>query len=136
MENLSEYITSIEEKITELKEKLEIQNYKKQATRISYGNLMREPEKYEGQVVTFVGEIFQKINDREYLLNTKYDEFLGYYDDKIYLKSKKNYKILEKDIIRIYGTFKGLFSYTTVLGDEVEVPYIEIEVVEFLSRRH
>lgn len=138
LENLSEYITSIEEKITELKEKLEIQNYKKQASRVSYGNLMREPEKYEGMVVTFAGQVFDRIDEQDYYylyLHSKYDEYYGYYDDVIIIKVEKNIKVIEQDIIRFYGVFKNLHTYTTIRGDEITVPFIEAEIVEFLSKR-
>lgn len=58
----------------------------------------------------------------------------GYYEDTVlisYQKSDKNEsRILENDIVNIYGVSNGNTSYTSVLGSEVNLPIIDAFIVE------
>ena len=39
-------------------------------------------------------------------------------------------KILENDIITIYGTAKGDYSYTSIMGAKVTLPKIDADFIE------
>lgn len=42
----------------------------------------------------------------------------------------RDLKILEDDIVIIYGTYEGLKTYTSVLGGEITIPHINAEIIE------
>ncbi|OQB11612.1 MAG: hypothetical protein BWY15_02439 [Firmicutes bacterium ADurb.Bin193] len=45
-------------------------------------------------------------------------------------KSAEESRILENDIVTIYGTMNGLKTYQSVLGNQVTVPCIVAEYIE------
>ena len=42
----------------------------------------------------------------------------------------KNGRILEDDYITVYGTARGLHSYTATLGKTITLPLVEGEILE------
>lgn len=105
-------------------------------TGISFDDLSRNPDSYEGKKVQFTGEVLQVTeltNEVQIRLATKANSWGGYSDDVIYLYFDSNLissRILEEDIITIYGTSRGLHSYTTVLGANMTLPLIEVAKID------
>lgn len=136
IENEKDYINKIQEKLKDLKEKEKIISYKNQAKSIKYSSLLRTPDKYMDEIVVFKGQVMQKITPNEFLVNTHYEPYLDYFSgDTIYIVTNKKLPIIEDDIIKIYGEFKGLYSYTTIAGVENEVPHINAEIIEIIEKR-
>ena len=59
----------------------------------------------------------------------------GYlWDNTIYVeytrKTENESRILEDDIIYLYGTLNGVTTYTTVLGSDVTIPYMLAEYID------
>jgi hypothetical protein len=58
----------------------------------------------------------------------------GYYSDTVYVtytrKSENEDRILEDDIITIYGTLGGIETYISILGADVSLPKINAEYIE------
>ena len=48
----------------------------------------------------------------------------GFYDDDILVVYEEKTKILEDDIVTIYGQAGGNYTYETVLGANKEVPIV------------
>lgn len=109
--------------------------YKAQCQKISYKDLARYPEKYKGEYVKFSGEIVQVCSEAksEYYYSTYRLATYRGYDNVIYIYVD-NYgsgrRILEDDKVTIYGKYKGLYTYTTVMGASVTIPSIEVEYIE------
>lgn len=105
-------------------------------TGITYDNLARDPDKYKGKKVKFTGKVLQVTeltNEIQIRLATKSDAWGGYYEDVVYLyfeSSLVSSRILEDDIITIYGTAQGLHSYTTVLGANVTLPLVKVDKID------
>ena len=108
-------------------------NYMAKCKSISYKELARNPQKYEGQMIKFTGKVFQV---QEGLINmymiSVTNKGYGYYDDNVYV----NYfslddetRVLEDDIVTFYGTFKGLKTYTTVRGDSRTIPEVTAKYI-------
>lgn len=121
-------------------EKLE-KIYKENCSKVSYKEIARNPDKYTGKQVKFTGEVSQVIESAwgtgvTLLVNVTKDEY-GLYDDTIYVdytpKSSGEERILEDDIITIYGDFEGLTSYTSVLGAKITVPQINASYIDIKS---
>ena len=75
--------------------------------------MARNPDDYEGKKVKFKGEVLQvaEVNSEiQIRLATKSNSWGGYSDNVIYIYFDESLisRILEDDIITIYGTAKGL----------------------------
>ncbi len=104
-------------------------------TGITFEQLSRNPNDYINKKVKFTGSILQII-EGDTGVNMIRLATDGRYDDIIlahYLTDIIDVRLLEDDEITIYGVFKGLMSYETVLGSSVTLPYILIDRIEFLS---
>ena len=125
--------------------------YKEKCKNISYEELSRNPSQYEGELVTFTGKITQVMEADEinipffngdddkqntYMIYVGYNNILeDYYDDMIacLYSPKDSSRLLEGDIVTLYGVYKGLSTYKrTVTKENVKIPqilapYIDIE---------
>lgn len=123
----------------------DIEKLIEQCDEYTYKQMARNPNDYIGKLVKLKGEVIQVMEeDLNVILRVditftpySYDPNEGYYQDTIYVDYKKtDYnedRILEDDIVTIYGVSNGNTSYTTVLGAEVTLPSItafEIDVNE------
>ncbi len=102
------------------------------AVSVSYEDLMRYSESYSGKWVCFTGEIIQVVSDipeLELRIATKEDEWMGYWEEIIYLYAG-NYsgmRLLEGDLIQFCGVSKGILTYEAILGNQISVPEIETD---------
>lgn len=100
-------------------------------TGITYKQLARTPDEYKGKKVKFQGTVLQVIegdDENQGRLATKdgYDDviYFGYDPDLL------DVRLLEDDVITIYGTSIGVYSYTTVMGATVTLPAVWIDRIE------
>ena len=102
-----------------------------------YETLARDPKTYIGKKAMFRGEVIQVIEDSGITVlrvNVNQDEW-GYWEDTMYvwyIPMPDEPRILEDDIITMYGEMQDLMSYETVMGSTVTIPqlyaqYIDIE---------
>ncbi len=119
-----------EKKEAEEKSKREAEEKKGYDTGIKYNDLARYPDDFEGKKVKFKGEVVQVTeinNEVQIRLATKKNSWGGYSDDIVYVyfdKSLVSGRILEDDVITVYGVSKNLYSYTSVLGATITIPLI------------
>lgn len=105
-------------------------------TGITFNDLSRNPDDYKGKKVKFTGEVLQVTelpSEIQIRLATKPNGWGGYSDNVVYLyfdSALISSRILEDDIITVYGVAQGLHSYTTVLGANVTLPLIEVEKID------
>jgi len=106
------------------------------AITISYDELFRHNETYIGDIIYFRGKIIQVVNKvfggYTWRVATGASEFFGYVGDVLWV----NYdgpRFLEGDIIDLYGKFKGLRTYTAVLGNQVTIPEINALQVDLVQ---
>lgn len=112
--------------------------YKNSCKKMSFKNLSRNPDKYKGEKLTYTGQVIQVQEDEHLLddnttvnlrINVTKDKY-GLWTDTIFATveiPKGADRILENDIITIWGKCEGKYSYTSVLGAEVTVPKIDIK---------
>lgn len=103
---------------------------------ISYDELMRNSDNYVGEIVYKRAEILQ-VSERstdKYVLRvaTKWSEY-GYYEDIIWVECEGD-RLLEGDIIDVWGESKGLETYDAVLGNQVTIPKIDSVHVELVTK--
>lgn len=117
---------------------------------ISYEGLMRNPSDHKNKLISYEGLITQIVdsdNIRNYHIYTDY--YTGYRGTrywssgriKSYWKSEhveedyttfdiEGERLLEEDLVRVYGIFRGLHTYETTQGDTNTVPNVEIRHIE------
>jgi hypothetical protein len=109
---------------------------KAKAQTIAYESLAREPSKYTGTTVTFTGKVIQvQESGRSVTLRVDVTKGpFGSWSDTIYVEYRRTSdtepRILEGDIIRLYGDFKGLKSYKAIMGQTITIPRVVAGVVE------
>jgi hypothetical protein len=86
----------------------------------------------ENDLLIFSGKVFQKVNDTEYLIDTKNTDF-GYAGNKVYLTFNTEQKIIVGDVIKVYGKYKGTEKYTAVFGVDNEVPKVQGDFTDVLQ---
>ncbi len=106
------------------------------AVSVSYEDLMRYSESYEGKWVCFEGQIVQVISDVpniELRVSTKKEDMGEYWDleplyleDIVYLYAEdySGERLLEEDIIQFCGKSIGTLTYEAVLGNQMSIPGI------------
>ncbi len=111
-------------------------SYIPKCTTIDYKSLARNPNSYIGRNYTFTGEVIQVLNgpnnkiDLRVNVTPKRYEYLNetYYEDTMYVtyqySSSTESRILEDDIITLYGSFAGIYSYESVMGAQISIPLI------------
>ncbi len=114
-------------------------DFKKSCTKVAYEDLARNPENYKGQNLKFKGEVIQceQSYGTEYYarVNVTVDEY-GYYSDTIYVTfeiPEGADKILEEDIVNLYGVCQGSESYTSIFGEQITIPSLDALYVELVK---
>lgn len=112
-----------------------IADYKENCIIYNYEEIYRYAEKYEGKKAKFTGEIIQISSYGYYQIlrvNVTKDEY-GYYDDTIYVSyypMENATRLMEDDIVTVYGILDGLETYTSVTGKQVTIPKILSTYIE------
>lgn len=112
----------------EEKERKEKEGYN---TGITYKQLARTPEKYEGEKVKFSGKVLQV--SEGFLGDVIRLGVNGSYDNVLYLNVPLGIteeRILEDDYITIYGVSQGIKTYTTVLGASMSIPQVDVDKID------
>ena len=119
----------IEKEEAEAQAAIDEENFKANCQTISYSDIARDSQGLKGQDFTFTGEVIQ-VSGNTYRMDVTLDEF-GVYSDTIVFNydTGDGNRILENDIVTIWGTSKGLLTYTSILGAEVTVPEIDAKYV-------
>lgn len=131
-EAFDDVIESEQQKIKKEEEK----EFKSDCKTYTYKELARNPDKIEGKKVKLTGEVVQTLygsGSVDLRVNiTKKGTYSTYYTDTIYVvyyPEDGEDKILEDDIITIWGTSKGDYTYTSTIGASVTLPLISAEYV-------
>ncbi len=106
---------------------------------IDFATLARNPDSYKGQKFVMTGEVIQvqeptfgkTVQLRINVTKKTYESIDAVnWTDTIFATvqiPKGDDRILEGDIITFYGVCDGLYTYTSVLGQSVSLPKIDID---------
>jgi hypothetical protein len=97
-------------------------------TGITYEQLSRTPDKYEGEYVKFRGKVIQVLEgDTEIQLrvavNSNYDTILFVE----YSPSIVSSRILEDDVVTLYGKSLGTITYKSTNGGPITIPAVLVD---------
>ena len=105
------------------------------STTVTFEDLARYPENYDGKLVHVYGEVIQTM-ERETTtalrVNITQGEY-GWWGDPVYVSwqndagvvPKAAGRVLEDDIVNIYGRALGLTSYEAINGATITLPLIQ-----------
>lgn len=116
-------------------------DFKNECKKYTFEELARNPEKIKGKKVKLTGQVIQTYESSwsssvDLRINITKNEY-GFYSDVIYatyILPNGTDKILEDDIITIWGTAEGDYSYTSVLGTKVTLPKINVKYIEIKNK--
>lgn len=99
----------------------------------SYDTLARYPDEYTGKKVQITGEVLQVLEDGDvsgYRIATEKTRY-GYSADEVFmvLGTSPSVRILEDDIVTVYGISTGLYTYQTVMGGTLSIPSILFDTI-------
>lgn len=119
--------------------------FKNSCYRYSYDTLARYPDRYRGANVKLAGEVVQVMEDEDsvqYRINVTQDKIGSsspsyFYDDTILVVDNRTSggRILEGDIVALYGVMAGNCTYTTVLGASKTVPLMSAKYISRIRDR-
>lgn len=120
---------------------INIEEYKAKSILISYEDLARQTEKYVGEKAKYTGQVIQvqEIYGNQITLrvNVTKGEY-GIYKDTIWINYKYKEgenRVLENDIINVWGEIKGRKSYSAILGNKITIPELDGMVIEIAGKK-
>jgi len=101
----------------------------------TYDDIFRYNEQYIGKQVNYLAEVIQVKDDgaNQFRLRANITKDANGWSDTVYL-NYTGQRFLEKDIIYFKGTIKGLKTYTTVRGDDITIPEINIIQANLITK--
>lgn len=106
-------------------------DFKASCGTIDYKDAARNPSKYKGANVKFTGKVIQ-VQEDVMRVNVTQGSY-GIWSDTIYVnylpRSSAN-RILEDDIITLYGTMEELKTYTTIMNSSVTIPQVTAKYID------
>lgn len=114
--------------------------YKASAREIDFETLARNPEKLKGQRVKFSGKVTAIVErGKNVALTLAVTEKEFFWDDFIfiyYTRLPDADRILEDDIITVWGEVRGLDEGRNALGETVSVPSVNARYIELISPKN
>lgn len=99
-------------------------------TDVTFENLARTPDNFQNEKIVLSGEVIQVMEDASetqlrLAVNENYDTIVLVK----YGKSIVQERILENDIITIYGFSNGLISYESTIGGTITIPAVTAYII-------
>ena len=88
----------------------------------AYADLQADPKKYEGQLLTIAGTVRQS---EAGIALVRVEPNALYY-----VTCPADLTLAENDAISVYGAAKGNKTYTSLSGEELEIPWLEADILE------
>lgn len=117
----------------ERKAKEEAAAKKANAQPIEYAKLKKNPDRYAGEYVKYTGEIIQIMegdNITQIRLAVTKSSYGYDFNDIVFVEYIGLTDFVEEDVITVYGTIYGEFSYTSQAGWEIALPGMLAESIE------
>lgn len=130
---IDEHKAEEERKAAEEAERREQEEKAGYDTGITYSQLARNPDDYKDGKVKFKGKVLQIMEDSKHDYIQMRFAVDGNYDEVLYCEYQKDIvsqRILEDDIITIYGVSYGLYTYKTAIGSQKTIPGVIINKID------
>lgn len=107
-----------------------IDNYKSSCATYDYDDVARKPNTYFGKRMKISGKVLQVMEGSNDEITLRVQESYNRVWYITYVRSAGENRILENDRVKVYGVFKGLQSYETVLRTTLTIPYIDAKYID------
>jgi len=111
--------------------------FKRSCKKIAYSALARNPKKHDGKNIRIYGQIIQVVEDGSDTVNfrvgTKNSGYGSYYDDVFlveYTYGPNESRLLEDDMVTMWGTYGGTYTYESTGGGDITVPLLYAKYVK------
>lgn len=96
---------------------------KKEYSDVTFENLNNTPDEFKGKGIKIKGEVIQVLeNDLRISID-------GDIDKIIYAVKDSDSSIAEGDYVEVLGTANGKYTYETVMGSEMTIPFVNIDSI-------
>jgi hypothetical protein len=98
-------------------------------------SLARSPDTYKGKLVRFRGQVVQVVesgSDLTLRVNVTNGKF-GWTDTVLVnyrRRSPSEDRILDNDVISLWGESRGIVSYRSIFGQTIQIPHVAASIVE------
>ena len=109
---------------------------KANASIVTYEELYRNNETYQGDLVYLKGEVIQVLtegNSDSYVLRVSITKSTFGYDDPVLVHYTGPVRPLDDDIVELVGNVKGLRTYESVLGGQITIPEITHARIQLIN---
>ena len=115
-----------------------MEQFKSQCNQLDYAQLVRNPDNYKERRIIYIGKVVQTQEDgNNVILRVNVSKGnLDIGDDIIwvnYTKPAGSNRILEEDVIQLWGTVIGLRQYKAVMGNQIAIPEINAKYIEIYN---
>lgn len=124
-EELSQYFTVTEE-VADLNEVPE-DEYKALCESLDYEDILRNPNNYNEKYCVVSGNVDQIIEGMFETYTIYVEDSSGDRWECVYFYKDGESHLLEGDRVTVYGKCKGTTTATTLLGEQVTMPYVDVE---------
>mgnify|MGYP002647372082 CR=1 FL=1 len=112
------------------------EEYKAMCNSYSYDEIARDPDLYIGETAHFTGEVIQVLEDGNYV-DLRVNITQGYYlwEDTIYVTYERlgaESRILEGDIVELYGEMGDIITYESALGTNITLPHLNAKYIDII----
>lgn len=96
--------------------------------KMNFKALSRDPDRYMDEFYVFSGEVIQVLEEEQWDGTTLVNMRIAtkeWYDDVVMVEYKLGSgqsRILEDDKVTVYGQYKGLYTYESIMGAKITVP--------------
>lgn len=113
--------------------------YKKECKSYSYEEIARNPDKYKGEKAKLTGKVIQVGQQQTadgqiyYILRVGIKKGYSYYSNVVFVEyyaSQTDPRILEDDIITMYGRLNGEITYESTMGASITIPHFLAEYID------
>ncbi len=136
--NLPETATPTPTPIERLTDEEAKELYISQCSTVDYKEVERNPDLYDGQAIVIVGDVIEVQETESW--GTKYSVMRieeNYDLDRVwyveYSPKKGESRILEGDLVRVYGECKGVYTYNAILGNSITIPAIDAQYIDLAT---
>jgi hypothetical protein len=117
------------------KPKLSVDEVKQSAIEVDYDDLMRYNEDYVDKTIYTRGKVIQVMekSGNKYFLRINVNNNGYSWKDTIAVWYVGD-RLLEDDIVDVWGEIKGIYTYKALLGNQVSIPEIDSLYLELVEK--
>lgn len=90
----------------------------------TYEQLARNPDDWQGKPIKLTGQVVQVVDQKTLRVAITEDKYGLWSDAVIVIRKTEQPRILEDDIVKIWGLGDGIQRYIAIFGQSVEAPRV------------